>query len=707
VDAYETGSGSVLLRAKVNVEEGEDGAPSGSSKSRTRSRRPTATNIVISEVPFQTSKAELVVKIAELVEAKTLEGVVDVRDESDRQGLRVVVELKPGVSSDVVLAGLYKHTRLESRVPCNMVALVDGAPKQLALRDFFKHFLAFRCDILIKRAQNQLGKAQDRLHLVSGFLAAMARLDDVVQLIREAKDTAAARAALMNDIQLSVTQADATLALPLRRLTSMERSALEGELKQVSASIADLEDFLARPERILALVDSEAQAVAAKHGTPRKSVIISEEEASGKVAEAAATAAAAAAAASEVLLMASARRFVHRVPSAVFEAQNRGGKGKLGAGLREGDCLTQVVRTTEGNRVLVVTSTGHAYSIPAAAIPPPSRSGYGSAIAQVLNTASSVPMVALVPLKPQPPPNTTPAGPSTASSPPQAAPAAQPNSAAQPAATADRHEASSSGDGGSDICAQRTEGDEAEGHAKRKAAAGDQFLLLLTVGGNIKRTPLTSNYYKTTKSGFSVMKMDSELDPVGWAASCGLHDFVLLASSSGRLLSFPVSQIPQVSRQGGSVKGMKLQDGHRVVGMTLVPSSVASSSISGGLVELPGHRLSVLLVTAGGKGKRISLPDLRMGNRGTMGSPCNLNARGTEGDTLAALALVNPNDEVLLGSVRGKIMRLQASSVEVASPKNASRVLMDLHDGDSVQTIAVIPTANKANDSSSSGSSSD
>ncbi|KAF5833451.1 DNA gyrase, A subunit [Dunaliella salina] len=621
VDAYGTGSGSVLLRAKVTVEDGEDGALSGTSKSRTRSRRSTATNIVISEVPFQTSKAELVVKIAELVEAKTLEGVVDVRDESDRQGLRVVVELKPGVSSDVVLAGLYKHTRLESRVACNMVALMDGTPKQLALRDFFKHFLAFRCDILMKRAQNQLGKAQERLHLVSGFLAAMARLDDVVQLIREAKDTAAARTALMNDIQLSVTQADATLALPLRRLTSMERTALEGELKQVSARSSFCGCYA----------------------------------------------------------------------------------GKLGAGLREGDCLTQVVRTTEGNRVLVVTSTGHAFSIPAAAIPPPSRSGYGSAIAQVLNTASSVPMVALVPLEPQPPSSdATTAGPSSAPASPKAAPASQ------AASKADEHEASISGDDGvGGVNSEMSEGGEGEGHGALETAAEEQFLLLLTQGGRIKRTPLTSNYYKTTKSGLSVMKVDSETDPVGWATSCGLYDIVLLASSSGRLLSFPVSQIPQVNRQGGSVKGMKLQDGHRVVGMTLVPASAYPSSPSPPEGAI-GHRLSVLLVTAGGKGKRVPLHDLRTGSRGTMGSSCiKLNTKGTAGDSLAAVGLVSPDDEVLLGSVRGKIMRLQANSVEVASPKNSPRVLMDLHDGDSVQTIAVIPTGNKARDSTPSGSSSD
>jgi DNA gyrase subunit A len=292
-ELYETGSGSVVVRAKIALEADGDEAVSGGngrgSKSSAAARRRAAAaaasspdpssssssgiiRIVVTELPYQTCKSDLVARVAELVDDKTLEGIADVRDESDRDGVRVVVEVKRGFQADAVRAQLLKHTRLQQRFSANVVALVGGSPRQLSLREALQTWLDFRAEVVERRARHRLRKAKARLHVVEGLLLAMTQLDAVVAAVRAAADGPAARQALCSPkFGLTPEQADAVLALTLRRLTALEAGKLQEEAAQLQDTAKQLEALLADRQAVLLEVVREAQAVADKHSVPRRS----------------------------------------------------------------------------------------------------------------------------------------------------------------------------------------------------------------------------------------------------------------------------------------------------------------------------------------------------------------------------------------------------------------------------------------------------
>ncbi|CAI5468869.1 unnamed protein product [Closterium sp. Yama58-4] len=295
-EAYRTGRGSIVVRGRAYVEE-LGGGGAGSRGNRigivitegwivVRGRayveelggggagsRGNRLGIVITELPYQTNKAALVEKMAELVNSKVVEGVSDIRDESDRGGMRVVVEVKRGATPMAVLASLYKHTQLQSRFNCNLVGLVNGEPKEMTLRDFFQVFLDFRCQVIERRTRFQLRKAEDREHYVQGLLIGLGSLDRMVEILRAAATPADAAATLQQALGLSPIQADALLSTPLRRLTSLEVSKLEEEHARLKADIADLQGLLASRKRILQTVKREAQALKDEFGGPRRTRI--------------------------------------------------------------------------------------------------------------------------------------------------------------------------------------------------------------------------------------------------------------------------------------------------------------------------------------------------------------------------------------------------------------------------------------------------
>eukprot|EP00798_Chlamydomonas_sp_ICE-L_P031639 gene31639-6834_t len=358
-EAYSTGSGFVTLRATVHVEDADAGSGSkkGASKKKAGSKEtpsgPKKPLLVITEMPYQTNKADMVKRIAELVEEKSIEGVSDVRDESDRTGTRVVVELRRGFSPDVVLAQLFKQTKLESRFSCNMVALVGGLPRQMGLKEMLSLFLEFRCNVVERRANHQLQRAKNRLTQVVGFLTAMNKLDAVIKAIRTAPDGAAAKSALITLLEITEEQADAVLGLTLRRLTSLEKGSLETEKTDLEARIADLESLLTTPERVLDIVKKEALETSSKFGTPRRSEIMTDVPCDEEgVPEAVLMVPN-----RDVLLMFSSRGFIRRVLTDSYKNQVKGGKAG-GAGLRREDALEQVVAAKERDTVLAITSAG-------------------------------------------------------------------------------------------------------------------------------------------------------------------------------------------------------------------------------------------------------------------------------------------------------------------------------------------------------------
>jgi len=321
-----------------------------------------------------------VAKIADLVEARTLEGVSDVRDESDRTGLRVVVEVRKGCSPQVVLAQLYKHTRLQSRFSCNVVALVGGVPAALSLRDMLRHWLDFRVAVVQRRAASRLRGAQERLHLVQGLLAAMGAMDGVVAAIRGATDGAAARAALVAGFGLSEAQADGVLALPLRRLTGLEAGKLGSEAEALAAESSGLAALLGSRELVLADIVREAEELAAKHGSPRRSALLTE---SGAIDDSALVAD------TEDLILYSRRGFIKRVHAEAFRVQARGGTGKAATRLRENDALAAVVPARSHDDVLVLTAAGRAYGVKAHRVPEASRTAAGTALAALVDVGDA------------------------------------------------------------------------------------------------------------------------------------------------------------------------------------------------------------------------------------------------------------------------------------------------------------------------------
>ncbi|KAK9837232.1 hypothetical protein WJX81_000248 [Elliptochloris bilobata] len=383
--AYETGRGGITVRGRAFIEEEQAGSGRRGAR-KVANGRPV---IVITELPYQTNKAAFVADVARLVDEQKLIGISDVRDESDRDGMRVVVEVKRGSSASVVLNSLYKQTALQGRFPCNMVALVGGTPQTLTLKQFLQHFLDFRCEVIGRRARFDMAKAQRRQHLVEGLLHALSRLDAIVAAIRAAQDGPAAAAALRTDFGLSAEQAEAVLGMALRRLTSLEAGKLEAEAVVLAERITELQDLLARPERILATVDAEATELAEKFGDARRTSVCREageglltvEDVTPNTAS---------------LLVFSRRGYLKRMRADLFSPQLRGGRGVAGARLREGDGVDEVAPVMDHDTVLFFQPDGLCRSLKAHQIPEGSRTSAGTAIAQVLPGATKDTRVAAV-----------------------------------------------------------------------------------------------------------------------------------------------------------------------------------------------------------------------------------------------------------------------------------------------------------------------
>jgi len=362
-EAYVTGRGSVTMRGVATIETIEQPG---------RSQREA---VIITELPYQTNKAALIEKMAELVNDKRLEGIVDIRDESDRDGMRVVIELKRDAYPQVVLNNLYKQTPLQNNFGVNMLALVQGEPQLLNLKQFLNTFLAFRIETITRRTQYQLRKAEERDHILQGLLIALENLDAIIAAIRQAADTPTAREALMTGYDLSDKQADAILQMQLRRLTALEAEKIEQEHGDLQAQMADLQDILSRRDRILALIEAEAQEAKARFATPRRTTIQGGE---GELEDADLIANA------QTMLLLTTQGYIKRMPVDTFAAQSRATRGKSGTRMKEDDGVAHFLTGYDHDFVLFFSDRGVAYCLRAYQIPPGSRTARGVPIVQML-----------------------------------------------------------------------------------------------------------------------------------------------------------------------------------------------------------------------------------------------------------------------------------------------------------------------------------
>ena len=378
--AYTTGRGSITVQAKSAFEELRGGRVA----------------IIVTEIPYMVSKAALIQRIAELVRLKKLQGVSDLRDESDRRGMRIVIELRRDANPQIVRNQLYKHTQMQTTFGAILLALVAGAPKQLTLKDMLEHYLSHRRDVVVRRTRFELRRAEERAHLLEGLKIALKNLDDLIALIRKAKDVPTARAGLMKTFKLSQIQADAILEMRLQRLTALEREKIDDEYKALLKDIARYKEMLAdatspRPQLIMASIKDDLLAMKERYGDARRTKITGKEaeefEAEDLIPD------------TDVVITLTRNTYTKRQPLETYRVQRRGGRGVAGMATREEDVVEHIAVTTNHAFLLFFTTRGKVYRIKAHDVPEASRTARGLPVVNLITVAQGERVNAIIPLR--------------------------------------------------------------------------------------------------------------------------------------------------------------------------------------------------------------------------------------------------------------------------------------------------------------------
>ena len=372
-DAYHEGRGRIIVRAKSEIEEMSQG----------RQR------IVVTEIPYMVNKAKLIEKIAEMVHEKTVEGISDIRDESDREGMRIVIELKRDVNANVVLNTLYKHTQLQDTFGAIMLALVDGTPKILSLRQMIHHYLEHQEDVIRRRTQYDLNKAEARSHILEGLIIALDNIDEVIKLIRSSRTGQEAKEGLMSRFGLSERQAQAILDMRLQRLTGLERDKIEAEYAELQKLIAYYKEVLANESMVLGIIKDEITEIKRKYADERRteiSALEGEIDMLDLIAE------------EDMVVTLTHYGYVKRLPKATYRAQKRGGKGIVGATTREEDFVEQMYVVNTHDTLMFFTNRGRVYQLNCYQIPEAGRTARGTAIVNLLQLDAGEKVKALLPV---------------------------------------------------------------------------------------------------------------------------------------------------------------------------------------------------------------------------------------------------------------------------------------------------------------------
>ena len=371
--AYKTGRGKLRVRATTNIEEGKK------------------KKIVITEIPYQVNKSNLVEQIANLVKEKIIQNVTDIRDESDRKGMRIVIETKDGANEQVILNKLYKHTNLQTTFSIMNVALVNNQPQTLNLKQICEEYIKHRQEVIKKRTEYEVKKAKEREHILEGLKLALDNLDPIIALIKKSRNTAEAKQQLQTNYSLSERQAQAILEMRLQKLTGLEQENIINELKEIKIKIADFEDILAKPERVRSIINEDLEYVKETYGDERKTEIIAGElgtvDDEDLIKE------------EQIVVTISHSGYIKRLPTETYRAQRRGGTGIIGSGTKEEDFIEQVFVTGTHNYILFFTNTGKVHWLKGYQIPEGSRYAKGSAIINTIRIEKGETIAATVPVK--------------------------------------------------------------------------------------------------------------------------------------------------------------------------------------------------------------------------------------------------------------------------------------------------------------------
>ena len=614
IDTYTKGRGSISIRGVATIEQ----IPTG------RGRR-MKTAIVVTELPFQVNKAGWIEKTADLVNTGKIEGIADLRDESDRSGIRVVIELKREADPSVVLHHLYQHTDLLSKFSAIMLALVDGQPRQLSLRTLLQEFLSFREQTLNRHYTHELEIAQARCHIVAGLLTALTQLDTVIDILRNAPDGSTAKVSFQESLGLSENQADALLAMPMRRLTGLEKQKLEDELEQLMAKIRELEDLLSDRHQLLKTLKKELRTLKRKYNDPRRTRIIEKVESKNsynfasisqqkinletdnketdrqtkgrvrqskntKVESQILTLEAAPPPTEKVVVEFSHRGYVRRLPAKGFEKHKIDQKSHVT--MENGDDFTtNIIEVTTDKTLVLLTRTGKAYPLKVNDIPSVSNRS------TVRNENKGVPLVTLLP----------------------------------PSATKEVTDARRE-----IIVAQFILNEVGE----------NKDLIMLTQNGKIKRLSL-SDLSELTSRGVTLIKLKED-DELRYVNLGQIGEQVVLATSGGRLLKLDIDdqQLPLMGRAAQGAQATRLRKQEELVGCLTL--------------ERGGN---LLLVSQHSYGKQISVAALRAANRGGIGQ--NVFQFARQDDTLAGIVVSGSDILVQMLTTDGRVFGMIADGVKV------------------------------------------
>ncbi|MFQ3619779.1 MAG: DNA topoisomerase (ATP-hydrolyzing) subunit A [Spirochaetales bacterium] len=373
-EAYTTGKGRIVVRARFTLETTKSGKEM----------------IVITEIPYMVNKAALIMRIAELVKEKNLDGISDLRDESDREGMRIVIELKKGVSPKIILNYLFTHTQLQVNFGVNNLALVDGRPKTLNLKELIAYYVLHRKEVVTRRSQYDLRKAEERAHILEGLKIALENIDEVIAIIKSSSNVEIARNRLMERFQLTTVQAQAILDMRLQRLTSLETKKIIEELEQTLALIAELKDLLSSEQKILQVVKKEILELSVEYGDDRRTMIFPEEIEGINIEDLIQR--------EDMVVLLSSRGFINRVPVTSYRLQSRGGKGASSTALREEDYITHVFVASTHDYILFISTEGKAYYLKVHEIPEGSRNTRGQHLKTLISISPNEEIAAVVEL---------------------------------------------------------------------------------------------------------------------------------------------------------------------------------------------------------------------------------------------------------------------------------------------------------------------
>jgi DNA gyrase subunit A len=575
---YATGRGRVIIRGQVAFEE----------------IRPGRMAVVITELPYQLNKTTLIEKMADLVGAKRITDVSDIRDESDRTGMRIVVEVKRDGSPHTVMQQLFKHTALQSSFSANVLALVDGQPQTLGLKRLLEHYIAYRRDVIRRRTEFDLARAKERAHVLEGLKIALDNLDEVIATIRAAADVDAARSSLMKRFGLSEVQANAILEMQLRRLAALERKKIEDEYEQIIRLIGQLEDVLANPRKILLAIQEELAELKRKHGDERKTRIQADANRELTAEDLVA--------AEDVVVTLSQRGYIKRQQIGTFRSQRRGGKGKLAMITREEDAVRYLLVANTHDHILFFTNRGRVFITRVHALPEASRQAKGIPIINLpgvqVDAGEYVSAIVTLPL-----------------------------------------------------------------------FEPEHYLVMATKRGMIKKTSL-AEYAKIRANGLIAISL-IDGDELRWVGLSDGQDDVILATRKGQAARFHEHEVRPMGRDTRGVTGIRLRGGDEVIGMEIV---------------VPDGEL--LVVTEQGYGKRTPLEEFPVKHRATGGVIAN-SLNSDTGDVAAVRVVGREDEEMMLITEEGTILRTVVSSVNRYRRPSRGVTVMKPADGDRIVSIAV------------------